>query len=116
MRLGVKTLRQLRYKSRFADTGFAGDKNDLAVTGLGARPAAQEQLDLLVAPDERAQRRAAQCFESADDSACTQHLCSRHRRSDALDLDGAEVAVLEKITDQPPRGWGDDHCFGLGQG
>jgi len=39
-----------------------------------------------------------------------------HRGGDALDLDGAEIAILEEIADQPARARGDDHRIRLGQG
>src|SRR5438270_10746288 len=35
------------------DTGLARDQHDLAVAGLDTRPAAQQQVDLLVATDQR---------------------------------------------------------------
>src|SRR5262249_16957391 len=35
---------------------------------------------------------------------------------DALDLDSAEIAILEEIADQPPRARRDNHCVRLGQG
>ena len=92
--------------------GFAGDQHDLAVAGLGARPAAQQQVDLLVAADQRGQRRSAQCLEPARDDARTQHLPGRHRPGDALELDGAEIAALEQVADQPPRGRGDHDLSG----
>ena len=76
----------------------------------------QQQVDLLVAADQPGQRRSAQCLEPARDDARTQHLPSRHRRGDALDLDGAEIAVLEEIADQPARARGDDDRVRLGQG
>ena len=63
--------------------GFAGDQHDLAVARLGARPAAQQQVDLLVAADQPGQRRSAQCLEPARDDARTQHLPGRHRPGDA---------------------------------
>ena len=60
---------QLRCDTRLADPGFAGDQHDLAVANLGARPAAQQQIELLVTADQRGQRRAVQCLESARDGA-----------------------------------------------
>ena len=116
MRLAVKALRQCRGDARLADAGFAGDQHDLAVARLGARPAPQQQVDLLVAADQRGQRRSAQGLEPARDDARTQHLPGRHRRGEALDLDGAEIAVLEEIADQPARAGGDDDRIRLGQG
>ena len=115
MWLGVKALRQCRDYARLADAGLAGDQHDLAVARLGARPAPQQQLDLLVATDQRAQRRSAQRLEPARDGARPQHLPSRHRRGDALELDHAEIAVVEEIADQPARGCGDDDRIRLGE-
>ena len=43
-------------------------------------------------------------------------LSATHRRGDALDLDGAEVAALEEIADQPARARGDNDRPRLGQG
>ena len=116
MRLGLEALRQCRGDARLADAGFAGDQHDLAVSRLGARPAAQQQVDLLVAANQPGQRRSAQRLEPARDGARTQYLPGRHRRGDALDLDGAEIAVLEEIADQPARARGDDDRVRLGQG
>jgi hypothetical protein len=45
-----------------------------------------------------------------------QYLPSGHRPGDALDLDGAEVAIFEEIADQSARTRGDDDRVGLGQG
>ena len=114
--LGVKPLRQCRGEARFADAGFAGDQHDLAVACLGPRPAAQQQVDLLVAADQRAQCRSAQGLEPALDDAGTQHLPSRHRRGDTFHLDGGKVAVLEESAEQPARARGDDDRVRLGQG
>src|SRR6516225_12161073 len=116
MRLGVKALHQCRDDARLADARLAGDQHDLAVARLGARPAAQEQIDFLVAAEQLAQRRSAQRLEPALDGARTHHLPSRHRRSDALYLDRAEIAVLEEITDQPARPRSDNDSTRLGQG
>jgi hypothetical protein len=90
-------------------------QHDLAVASVGTRPAAQQQVDFLVAADQRAQRRSPQCLESAGDEARTQHLPRRYRRGDALDLDGAEIAVLEEIADQSVRARGYDHRIRVGQ-
>jgi CheY-like chemotaxis protein len=49
---------------------------------LGACPAAQQQIDLLVTSDQRGQRRAAQRLEAALDGTWAQHLPSRHREQD----------------------------------
>jgi hypothetical protein len=116
MRLGVEALLQCRRDARLAEAGFAGDHHDLAVTSLSARPAAQQQIDFLVAADQRRQRRSPQCLEPALDGARPQYPPRRHRRGNALHFDGAEIAVLEEITDQPPCAGGDDDRARLGQG
>jgi hypothetical protein len=111
----VEAFFQLRYDARLADSGFAGDKHDLAVAGLGARPTAQQQVDLLVAANQRRERRSVQGLEPVGDRIRTQYLPRWHRRGDVLDLDRAEVAVLEEIADEPARSRGDDNGTGLGQ-
>jgi hypothetical protein len=49
------------------------------------------------------------------DAARPQHLPSRHRPGDALHLDGAEIAALEQIADQPARARGNHDSVRLGQ-
>jgi hypothetical protein len=116
MRLGLELLLQCRDDARLAEAGFARDQHDLAVARLGARPAAQQQVDFLVTADQPGQRRSVQGLEPALDDTRTHHLPSRDRRDDSLHLDGAEVAVLGEIADQPPRACGDDDRVRLGQG
>jgi len=82
---------------------------------LGARPAPQQQVYLLVAADKRGQRRSTQRFEAALNDARTQYLPSRHRHSDTLDLNGPDIPVFEKIADQPARARGNDNSVRLGQ-
>src|SRR5256885_760422 len=74
-----------------------------------------QQLDLFVAADQRAQSRPAQCLKPARDDARAQHLPSRHRYSDAFDLDGSEIAVIEEIANQPARARGDDDRVWFGK-
>jgi hypothetical protein len=66
VRLAVQALRQCCGDAGLADARFAGDQHDLAVAALGALPAPQQQLDLLVAADQRGQRQAAQSLETAN--------------------------------------------------
>src|SRR6516162_6321 len=116
MRLAAEALLQRRGEARLADTGFAGDQHDLAVARLGARPAAQQYIELLVTADQQGQPRSAQGLEPARDPARTQYLPRRHRLGDALDLDGAQIAILEEIADQPARARRDHYGIRLGQG
>jgi hypothetical protein len=116
MRLGLKPVLQCRGDARLAEAGFATDQHDLAVARLGARPAPQQQVDLLVAADHPGPRRSAQRLEPARNDTRTQYLPSRHRRGDPLALDGAEIAVFEEIAEQPARASRDDDRVRLGQG
>ena len=75
---------------------FAGDKHNLAVAGLGARPTTQQQVDLLVAADEPDRCRPAQRLESARDDTWTRYLPNRHPPVDACHLNGVKVAILEE--------------------
>ena len=93
----MEALLQCRGDARLAEAGFARNQHDLAVAGLGARPAAQQQIDLLVAANQLGQCRSAQRLEPARDDTGTQHLPSRHRRGDAFHLDDAQIAVLEEV-------------------
>src|SRR5262249_37853571 len=116
MRLGLETLHQRRDEARLSKTGFAGEQHDLAVARFGARPAAEQQINPLVAADQRGQRRSAQCLRPACDNTWTYHLRDRHPVSEPLDLDSAKIAVLEKIADQPACAGRDDHRVRLGEG
>src|SRR5215469_1472623 len=103
MRFDVKTLFQYGGNARFAEAGFARDQHDLALPRLGARPTARQQVDLLIAANQPAQGGPTQRLEPAHYGARTQHLPGWHRLGDALHLDGAEIAIFEKISDQPAR-------------
>src|SRR6516165_1338762 len=115
MRLGVNALLQCGGDPRLAEARFPRDQYDLAVPHLGARPAPQQQLNLLVAANEPGQRRSAQGLEPAGDDTRTQDLPGRHRRGDALDFDGPEIAVLEEVAGQSARTGSDDDRVRLGQ-
>ena len=57
-----------------------------------------------------------QCFEPALDGTRTQSPPSPHRLGDPLDLDSAEIAVFEKIAEQPASTRSDDDRLRFGQG
>ena len=112
MRLGLEALLQYRGDARFAEAGFAGDQHDLPIPCLRARPTAQQQVDLLIATDQRGQRQSAQRLETTGDDTWAQHLPGRHRAANALHLDGLK---FEQLADQPPRAFGDQHGIGSGE-
>ena len=115
-RLGAEAPFQLCRDARFANAWFPQDQHDLTVARFSAGRTAQQQVDLLVAADQRAQRRSTQCLEPARDRARSQYLPSGHRRGETLDLDCTEIPILEQSADQPARARGDHHSARLGQG
>ena len=74
MRLGEQAFFKCRDDPRLTDAGLAGNQYDLAITRLGARPPAQQQVDLFVAANQRGQFRSAQSLEAARQDTLTQHL------------------------------------------
>ena len=107
--LGFEPLLQCRSNPGLADAGLTGNQHDLTFAVLGLGPPSQQQLDFLVAADERAQRRRTQCLETALDRALAEHLRGRYRLGQPLDRDSPEIAVVEEIANQPPRAFRDQH-------
>ena len=101
VRLGVKPLFQCKGYARLADSRFARDQHDLSVACLGTLPAAQQQVDLFVAADERAQRRSVQSREPALHRAFLKHLPTPYRFAIGAH-DRIELAAFEQITEQVP--------------
>src|SRR5262249_28494472 len=116
MRLCAEALLQLRNDARLADAGLAQDQHNLAVAGLSAPPAPQQQFNLLLASDQRRQRRSAQCLEPALDDTRTQYLPRLHRLDDALDAGAPEIGISEELADQPSGARRDDDGIRLCQG
>ena len=98
MVLSTKSALNSLRNPRFSNTRLTRYQHDRSFALFSPFPSPHEQVDFLVPPDQPGERRAAQCFEPARDDARTQHLPSRHRCGDTLDLDGAEIAVLEEIS------------------
>src|SRR5262249_48352034 len=95
-------LGQCRGQSRLADAGLAGDQHDPALAGLGLPPAAQEQIEFLVAAGER-RRPRAQCLEAADDAAFADHLPGARRLGKAGERQQPEIFDLEQTAELAPR-------------
>ena len=109
MRLGVQAFFKCRRDARLAEPCLAGDQYDLAVARLGARPPAQQQVDLFAAPDQRGQFRSAQCLEPALDGTLGHHLPTAYRLGVAVRVECVEIAAVEQIADQTPGGRLDRH-------
>ena len=103
MRLAAEPFHDSRSNSRLADAGFTRDQHHLTVAPLGLLPPSQEQIDFLVAADQRRGRRA-QRLEAALHHARAHHLVCLHPIRKALRLDGAEITVLKEIAQQTVGG------------
>src|SRR5215471_6842700 len=91
------TLRQ----AGLADPGLARDEHDLTLTALGARPAAQQQLDLLGAADELRQRAAMLGLEPALGRPVPPHAPDIRRRHDPLELLRPQSLAVEDPRHEP---------------
>src|ERR1700730_1820386 len=115
VRLAFEALAQRRAQPRFADARLARQQYDLPLTRIGALPAAQQQVQLLLAPDQRRQVAAAQRLEAAFDRAWPQYLPDRNRLGEACKADRPKVAVLEKAGGEAMGGLGDHERAGIGE-
>ena len=115
VRLARDLLKHRLREARFANAGLADQHHHPALAGLGLLPAALQQRQLLVAADERGQVSPVQCLEPALGDAPAQYPRGHHRRAQALELDGAQVHVLEETAGQPPRARRDHHRARFGQ-
>src|SRR5262249_48927505 len=78
-------------------------------------PAAQQQFEFLVAPDQGRQLLRSERFETTLDLAQGQDLPGLDRGAVSLDSDGTHVAALEESADQLLRTIRDDNRARFGQ-
>ena len=81
----------------------------MAISRFYTRPPVHQEFDLILAPDERAQRDCAHGLETALDHTRPKHLAYRHGSDQPLDLDPTQIAILKEIADQSLRAFGDYH-------
>ena len=86
VRFAGEAFEKRRREPRFADTCLAGKEHHLAFTGLGSRPAPQQQVGFFVPPDEGGQSGRVQGLETAFRRTRPQHRPGRHRPRDALEV------------------------------
>ncbi len=114
VRFGGDPLGQRLGEAGLAHARFGGNQHHPAAAGLRLRPAAEQQLHLLVAADQRRGARA-QCLELAERAVFRHDVPCRHRRRQALEFDGAEVAALEQPADLPAGRCVDHHLIRPGE-
>ena len=78
-------------------------------------PTRQHDVEFLVAADEWGDPCAMKCFKSAFGPPFADHPPSQNRLREALERGWRERRQLEKVTENPPRGLGDDHRAVLGE-
>ena len=116
VRLACKPLLERSGDARLADARLAGKQYNLTLAALGSLPAPEQQLDLLLAPNQR--RLAAQGvqrLEAVLDRAFAEDTPGRHWFGKALRLDCAEVLVFEETAGQAVRALRDHHRVRLGK-
>src|SRR5712692_11353663 len=88
-------LLQRKRETRLADAGLAGYQHDLPLAALGARPTAQQQLNLFFTADERHVGRT-QSLETARDDTLPEHLPDAYRLRKSLQIPRAQIRILEQ--------------------
>jgi hypothetical protein len=112
--LGFNLLRQRGREPRLADARLAGDQHRPPFAGLRLLPAAQQQLELLVTPDERRLPRA-QRLEAAQHPALADDPPRRLRLGKSGKRLRPEIGKLEQPANLPARRIGDDQRVRHGQ-
>ena len=82
-------------QTRFADPRLAAHEHDLAGAGFGPLPAAGQQLDLLLPPDQRPEGRRMKRLEPALDRAQAEDAVGLDRFVETLEIEASEIAVFE---------------------
>ena len=115
VRFGLEPLLKRQRNVRLADTRLSGQHHHAAFALPGVLPAAQQQLDFLVTPEQRRQSGFVLRFKAALHFARPQDLPGRYRFRPAFERDRAEIAVFEMPSGEPARTRGDHHRTRLGE-
>src|SRR6516165_1419944 len=107
-------LRQRRGQPRLADARLAGDQHHTPCAGLRLLPAPQQEIELLVAANQRCGPRT-QCLKAADDPALADHTRGRLWLGETGERLGAEILDLEQRPDLSPGAVGNDQGARPGQ-
>src|SRR5262249_28644530 len=99
VRLARDPLLQGGTEAGLANARLARKQHHAAFASFRAMPLAQQEVDLLLTPDERREHRPMQRLEPAFDGALANHLVGVDRPRKALHLDGTEIAAFEEIAD-----------------
>ena len=100
---------------RLADSRLAGEQHHLSMPALRLLPSAAQQADLLVAADELRRRARGGGLGLVGRLQLAADGIGLYRIGDALEAVRAEVTVLERVTGQLARQFGDDDRVRLGE-
>src|SRR6516165_2635719 len=107
MRLGLDMLRHGRGQARFTDARLAGDQHHPSLAQLRLLPAPRQEVELLVAADERRGPRT-QCLKAADDPALADHTPGTLWLAKTGERLRPEILQLEQHADLSPGAVGND--------
>jgi hypothetical protein len=99
---------------RFADAGLPRNQDDLAFAAPCSLPAAEQDLELLLTPDQGGQTLAMQRFEAALDHTGSDCCPGPNRSGETLETVRAKVFKLEQGAEQPPRALANDDSVRFG--
>src|SRR5215469_15903834 len=114
MRLDFHALRQRGRQARLADPRLAGDQHYPSLAGPRLLPAPRQEVELLVAADQRCDPRT-QGLKAADDPALADHTPGMLWLGETGEWLGPEILDLEQRPDLSPRAVGNDHGARPGQ-
>jgi hypothetical protein len=98
-------------QARLADAGLAGQQHDLTLAIFGLLPAAEQQSELPLTPDQRCQARCLTRFETVLHPAWAKYLPGPYRLGQTLERVLTELGEVEQATDQAPRARRDHHAM-----
>src|ERR1700722_3085949 len=96
IRFATEPLLERRNQARLSDAWLAGEQHKLAFTLFCLPPTPEQQLELLVAADERRHRPGMHRLKAALDSSLSYHLPGRDRVREALQHDQSEIPIVKQ--------------------
>jgi hypothetical protein len=115
MGLGGDALAQLAHQARLANPRLAREQHHLALALARLAPAAKQQGNLLLAPDQRGQARSLTRLEAVLDPSLARDPPDRERLGKALQALRPDLVELEQPADQSARRVADHDSVRRGQ-
>ena len=100
------------HQTRLANSGLAGQQDDMPLAVFDLLPSAQQQRDFLVTADQRRQARRLARLEAPFGLTLAFDPPGGKRLGEAFEPPGPELLEIEHAAEQPPRRLADDHAAG----